>query len=146
MAITLYNTLTGRKEPLKPKETNRVTMYVCGITAYDYCHIGHARSVLAFDMIYRYLQYRGFLVTYIRNFTDIDDKIIKRANELGTSSEELAARFIQAFHEDMARLQVAPPTMEPRATEHVAEIIDFITDLVDKGYAYQVGNDVSFGL
>jgi cysteinyl-tRNA synthetase len=146
MAITLYNTLTGRKEPFRPKEKGRVTMYVCGITAYDYCHIGHARSVLAFDMIYRYLQYRGFTVTYIRNFTDIDDKIIKRANELGTSSEELAASFIQAFHEDMERLQVASPTMEPKATEHVDEIIELIGDLIDKGYAYQVGNDVYYAV
>jgi len=146
MPITLYNTLTGRKEPFKPKEKDRVAMYVCGITAYDYCHIGHARSVLAFDMIYRYLQYRGFEVTYIRNFTDIDDKIIKRANELGTSSEELAGRFIQAFHEDMARLRVASPTMEPKATEHVDEIIELIADLVDKGYAYQVGNDVYYSV
>jgi cysteinyl-tRNA synthetase len=146
MPITLYNTLSGRKELLKPQETNRVTMYVCGITAYDYCHIGHARSVLAFDMIYRYLQYRGFQVTYIRNFTDIDDKIIKRANELGTSSEELANRFIDAFHEDMARLRVASPTMEPKATEHVDEIIELIVDLVAKGYAYQVGNDVYYSV
>jgi len=146
MPITLYNTLTGRKEPFKPQEKDRVTMYVCGITAYDYCHIGHARSVLAFDMIYRYLQYRGFQVTYIRNFTDIDDKIIKRANEVGTSSEELAARFIQAFHEDMEHLRVASPTMEPKATEHVDEIIALIADLVDKGYAYQVGNDVYYSV
>jgi cysteinyl-tRNA synthetase len=146
MAITLYNTLTGRKEPLKPRDTNRITMYVCGITAYDYCHIGHARSVLAFDMIYRYLLYRGFQVTYVRNFTDIDDKIIKRANELGTSSEELAARFIRAFHEDMARLGVASPTMEPKATAHVDEIIALIAELVAKGYAYQVGNDVYYAV
>ena len=91
MSITLYNTLTGRKEPLTPKDTNRITMYVCGITAYDYCHIGHARSALAFDMIYRYLRYRGFQVTYIRNFTDIDDKIIKRARENGESVEIVCA-------------------------------------------------------
>ena len=146
MPIILYNTLTGRKEPLDPKKTNQVTMYVCGITAYDYCHIGHARSVLAFDMIYRYLLYRGFQVTYVRNFTDIDDKIIKRAHELGTTSEELATRFIQAFHEDMARLQVASPTMEPKATEHIDEIIALISDLIDKGYAYQVGNDVYYAV
>ena len=146
MPIILYNTLTGRKEPLDPKKTNQVTMYVCGITAYDYCHIGHARSVLAFDMIYRYLLYRGFQVTYVRNFTDIDDKIIKRAHELGTTSEELATRFIQAFHEDMARLQVASPTMEPKATEHIDEIIALISDLIDKGYAYQVGYDVYYAV
>jgi cysteinyl-tRNA synthetase len=121
-------------------------MYVCGITAYDYCHIGHARSALAFDMIYRYLLYRGYKVTYVRNFTDIDDKIINRANELGTTSEELAEKFIQAFHEDMAELGIASPTLEPKATEHVSEIIDIIKNLVDKGYAYQVSGDVFYAV
>jgi cysteinyl-tRNA synthetase len=146
MPITVYNTLTGDKELLKPQNGDHVRMYVCGITAYDYCHIGHARSVLAFDMIYRYLQYRGYKVTYVRNFTDIDDKIINRAQELGTTSEELAERFINAFHEDMDRLGIASPTIEPKATEHVDEIIEIIQDLIDKGYAYQVGNDVFYSV
>ena len=108
-------------------------MYVCGITAYDYCHIGHARSVLAFDMIYRYLRYRGYKVTYVRNFTDIDDKIINRAREQDTTPDELSERFIRKFHEDMEQLGVASPTIEPKATEHVQEIIAMIKELVDQG-------------
>jgi len=119
-------------------------MYVCGITAYDYCHIGHARSALAFDMIYRYLLYRGYQVTYIRNFTDIDDKIINRAHELETTPEELSERFIRAFHDDMEVLGVAPPSLEPKATGHVGEIIAMIEELIDKGLAYQVDGDVYY--
>jgi cysteinyl-tRNA synthetase len=119
-------------------------MYVCGITAYDYCHIGHARSALVFDMIVRYLRYRGLKVTFVRNFTDIDDKIIKRAQEQNTTCEELSERFIRMFHEDMARLGVAPPDLEPKATEHVGEIISLIENLIARDLAYQVGNDVYF--
>ncbi len=144
MPLSIYNTLTGKKEPLSLHTEGHVKMYVCGITAYDYCHIGHARSALAFDMIYRYLLYRGYKVTYIRNFTDIDDKIIKRAQEQQTTSEELSERFIQAFHEDMERLGVASPTMEPKATEHVSEIIELIENLINTGLAYQVGSDVFY--
>jgi cysteinyl-tRNA synthetase len=121
-------------------------MYVCGITAYDYCHIGHARSALAFDMIYRYLLYRGYKVTYVRNFTDIDDKIINRAREQGTSPEELSERFIEKFHEDMAQLGVAAPTIEPKATEHVPEIIAMIEGLVDKDMAYETDGDVYYAV
>jgi len=146
MPITIYNTLTGRKEPLRPQVEGEVKMYVCGITAYDYCHIGHARSVLAFDMIFRYLRYRGYRVTYVRNFTDIDDKIIKRAQEQQTTSEELAERFIREFYNDMQRLGVASPTLEPKATEHVPEIIALIQDLIAKGFAYQVGSDVYYAV
>jgi len=144
MTITIYNTKTGSKAPLKPIEDDHVKMYVCGITAYDYCHIGHARSALVFDMILRYLRHRGYKVTYIRNFTDIDDKIIKRAQEQNTTCEELSERFIKMFHEDMEQLGVAPPTLEPKATEHVQDIIDLIQDLIGRGLAYQVGNDVYF--
>lgn len=146
MSITIYNTLTGRKEPLRPQVEGEVKMYVCGITAYDYCHIGHARSVLAFDMIYRYLRYRGYRVTYVRNFTDIDDKIINRAQEQQTTSEELAERFILEFYNDMERLGVASPTLEPKATEHVPEIIALIQDLIAKGFAYQAGSDVYYAV
>jgi len=121
-------------------------MYVCGITAYDYCHIGHARSALAFDMIYRYLLYRGYKVTYVRNFTDIDDKIINRAREQETTTEELSERFIQRFHEDMAQLGVVPPTIEPKATEHIQDIIDMIEELVAKDIAYQVDGDVYYAV
>jgi len=146
VSISIYNTKTGKKAPLQPLTDNHVKMYVCGITAYDYCHIGHARSVLAFDMIYRYLQYRGYEVTYVRNFTDIDDKIINRAHEQDTTPDELSERFIRKFHEDMEQLGVASPTIEPKATEHVQEIIEMIEGLVDKGMAYQADGDVYYAV
>ena len=146
MTIWIYNTRTGEKTELKPLTDNHVKMYVCGITAYDYCHIGHARSALAFDMIYRYLLYRGYKVTYVRNFTDIDDKIINRAREQGTTTEELSERFIRMFHEDMEQLGVAVPTLEPKATENIPEIIDMIAGLIEKGMAYQVDGDVYYAV
>ena len=146
MSIQIYNTRTGDKTELKPLDDNHVKMYVCGITAYDYCHIGHARSALAFDMIYRYLLYRGYKVTYVRNFTDIDDKIINRAQEQGTSTEELSERFIRMFYEDMEQLGIASPTIEPKATEHVQEIIDMIQGLIDKEMAYEVDGDVYYAV
>ncbi|PID77107.1 MAG: cysteine--tRNA ligase [Deltaproteobacteria bacterium] len=146
MSIKIYNTLTGKKEQLRTIEPNQVKLYVCGITSYDYCHIGHARSALAFDMMVKYLQYCGYKVTYVRNFTDIDDKIIARANELGISAEELASRFIDEFYTDMARLGVSRPDLEPKATEHIQEMIDFISELIEKGKAYQAGNDVYFAV
>ncbi|MFZ5760441.1 MAG: cysteine--tRNA ligase [Thermodesulfobacteriota bacterium] len=144
MTVAIYNTKTGRKEPFTPLADNHVKLYVCGITAYDYCHIGHARSTLVFDLIVRYLRYVGYKVTYVRNFTDIDDKIIKRALEQNTTTEELANRFIDAFHEDMASLGNLPPDIEPKATENIPEIIAIIEDLIAKGYAYEVGGDVYF--
>ncbi len=144
MPVRFYNTKTRNKDILQPQTEGHIKLYVCGITAYDYCHIGHARSALAFDMIVRYLRYRGFEVTYIRNFTDIDDKIINRAQETGATSEELAERFIAAFHEDMERLDVKSPTLEPKATEHVDEIIAMIQTLINKGFAYQAEGDVYY--
>ncbi len=146
MAIQTYNTLSRKKEPLDPLESMHIRLYVCGITSYDLCHIGHARSALAFDMIVRYLRYRGYTVTYIRNFTDIDDKIINRAAEQGTSASALAEHFINEFYVDMDRLGVDRPTLEPRATEHIPEMIDMISELIDKGLAYQAGNDVYFSV
>ncbi len=146
MNITVFDTKSNAKVPLRPLEPGHVKMYVCGITAYDYCHIGHARSALVFDMIVRYLRHRGYRVTYVRNFTDIDDKIINRAREQGTTCSELAERFIRAFHEDMARLGVAPADVEPRATEHIPEIIEMVRMLIDRGYAYQAGNDVYYSV
>ena len=146
MSIRIYNTRTGDKTELKPLDDKHVKMYVCGITAYDYCHIGHARSALAFDMIYRYLLYRGYKVTYVRNFTDIDDKIINRAREQGTSTEELSERFIRMFNEDMEQLGIALPTIEPKATEHVQEIIDMIQGLIEKEIAYEVDGDVYYAV
>ncbi|MBI5559151.1 MAG: cysteine--tRNA ligase [Deltaproteobacteria bacterium] len=144
MTVSIYNTKSGKKEPFSPLEKGHIKLYVCGITAYDYCHIGHARSTLVFDMIVRYLRYKGFKVTYVRNFTDIDDKIIKRAQEQHTTTEELANRFINAFHEDMESLGNQHPDLEPKATENIPEIISIITDLIHKGYAYEVSGDVYF--
>ena len=146
MPIQTYNTLSRRKELLKPLEKGHIKLYVCGITSYDFCHIGHARSALAFDMIVRYLRYRGYTVTYIRNFTDIDDKIITRAAEQGTSALELAGRFIDEFYVDMDRLGVDRPTLEPRATEHIQEMIDLISELISKGLAYPSGTDVYYSV
>lgn len=144
MTIRIHNTLSGNKEDLQTIEPGHVKLYVCGITSYDYCHIGHARSALAFDMIVRYLKYRGYKVTYVRNFTDIDDKIIARAHEQATTSEELANRFIDEFYTDMDNLGVDRPDLEPKATEHIGEMTDLIGELIDRGLAYQSGNDVYY--
>jgi len=144
MTISLYNTLAGKKVPFETIEPGHVKLYVCGITAYDFCHIGHARSALVFDMIVRYLRFREYKVNFVRNFTDIDDKIIKRAAEQNTTCEELSERFIARFREDMERLKVADPDIEPKATEHVGEIIEMITELIYKDLAYQSGSDVYY--
>ena len=146
MTIKIFNTLSGKKQPLEPLEPGHVKLYVCGITSYDYCHIGHARSALAFDMIVRYLRYRGLRVTYVRNFTDIDDKIINRAAEQHTTTEELANRFIDEFYVDMDRLGIDRPDLEPKATEHIPEMIDLIAELITGGMAYQSGNDVYYAV
>jgi len=146
MTIRIYNTLSSQKESFVPIEPGRVYMYVCGITAYDFCHVGHARSAIVFDVIYRYLQYRGFDVVCVRNFTDVDDKIIARAQEEGTTSQAIAERFIDAFYEDMDELGVIRPDYEPRATEFIQEMIELIQILVEKGYAYQVDGDVYFAV
>ena len=144
--INIYNTLTRKKEPLQPLEEGHVKLYVCGITSYDYCHIGHARSVLAFDMLARYLRFSGFKVTYVRNFTDIDDKIINRAAEKGVPWDDLARRFIDEFYVDMDALGALRPDIEPKATEHIAEMIDIIGNLVEQGVAYPSGGDVFFAV
>ncbi|NOX80235.1 MAG: cysteine--tRNA ligase [Deltaproteobacteria bacterium] len=144
MPIRIYNTLTRKKELLQPIEEGHVKLYVCGITSYDYCHIGHARSVLVFDVIVRYLRYRGYKVTFVRNFTDIDDKIINRANEQHVDAAELAQRFIEEFYVDTDRLGVLRPDLEPRATEHIDEMIVLIRELIDRGLAYRSGNDVYY--
>ncbi|MFQ5585823.1 MAG: cysteine--tRNA ligase [Thermodesulfobacteriota bacterium] len=138
MSIRLYNSLTRQKEDFTPLEKGKVSMYVCGPTVYDLSHIGHARSAVAFDVIYHYLKYRGYEVTYVRNYTDVDDKIINRANQEGVSSEEIAERFIKAFDEDMAALGVTPADFRPRATETMEEMITFIQTLIDRGHAYEV--------
>ncbi len=134
--LKIYNSLTNAKEIFKPIVPGQVKMYVCGMTVYDYCHLGHARVLVVFDTVVRYLRAKGLVLIYVRNITDIDDKIIQRANELGEPVERLTARFIQAMHEDAQVLGVLPPDIEPRATESMGQIIAMITTLLDKGYAY----------
>ncbi|CAI8744287.1 cysteine--tRNA ligase [Methylocaldum szegediense] len=136
MMLKIYNSLTGRKEVFTPIEPGKVRLYVCGMTVYDYCHLGHARVMVVFDMVVRYLRYLGYEVTYVRNITDIDDKIIKRANENGESIAALTARFIDAMHEDERALGVLPPDIEPRATESIDDMVAMIQSLIDRGYAY----------
>ncbi|CDF83329.1 Cysteine--tRNA ligase [Pseudomonas knackmussii B13] len=140
MALSVYNTLSKVKEPFQPLVGNQVRMYVCGMTVYDFCHIGHARVMVAFDVIARWLRQRGYDLTYVRNITDIDDKIIRRAQENGESFEDLTARMIAAMHEDEARLSVLRPDIEPRATGHIAGMHAMIQTLIDKGFAYAPGN------
>ncbi|MDW7710157.1 MAG: cysteine--tRNA ligase [Deferrisomatales bacterium] len=142
--MKIFNTLAGSKEAFTPLKQGRVGMYVCGVTVYDRCHVGHARSAVVFDVVYRYLRHSGYDVTYVRNFTDIDDKIIRRANEEGVSAREIAERYIAAFYEDMDALGVLRPTREPRATEHVPEMIAHVEALVERGHAYAVDGDVYF--
>ena len=119
MSLRVYNTLSGKKEEFQPLVPGKVGMYVCGVTVYDYCHIGHARANIVFDIVYRYLQYSNYDVTYVRNYTDVDDKIINRANQQGISSKQLAEEFIRAFDEDMEALGLRKPTHEPQATEYI---------------------------
>jgi cysteinyl-tRNA synthetase len=146
MTLRIYNTMTGRKEDFVPLRENRVGLYVCGVTVYDLSHIGHARSTIVFDTIYRYLRYRGYDVTYVRNFTDIDDKIIKRANDEGVDYKIITEKYIHEFNVDMGSLGLERPTVEPRATEHIPEMIRLISTLVEKGYAYPSNGDVFFSV
>ena len=138
--LKIHNTLTRQKEEFKPVVPGKVRLYVCGMTVYDYCHLGHARVMVAFDTVVRYLRHLGYAVTYVRNITDIDDKIIKRAKDNGESTDALTARFIDAMHEDERALGVLPPDQEPRATASIAEIISMIAKLIERGYAYIGGN------
>jgi len=144
MALRVYNTLSGSKEEFVPLTPGKVGMYVCGVTVYDFCHIGHARANVVFDMIYRYLGTKGFEVNYVRNYTDIDDKIINRANREGVPYNVISERFIAEFDKDMASLALRLPTCQPKATEHIPEIIALIEKLIAKGFAYQSGSDVNF--
>lgn len=146
MTLRIYNTLKRKKELFKPVEDGRVSMYVCGPTVYDSCHIGHARSVVTFDVIARYLKAKGFDVTHVRNFTDIDDKIINRANQLGIDPLTLAKKYISEFHDDMEALHVEKVTIEPRATEHIDRIIKVIEMLIEKGFAYNINGDVYYSV
>ena len=142
--IKIYDTMTRSLRNFVPLEEGKVRMYVCGPTVYNYIHIGNARSVVAFDTIRRYFEYRGFDVTYISNFTDVDDKIIKAANEASMTTKELSDKFIAAFKEDVTKLGVKAATQHPRVIDYMDEIIDFVQVLIDKGYAYEVAGDVYF--
>ena len=136
----LYNTLSKSKQPFTPIEAGKIRMYVCGVTVYDLCHIGHARVMVSFDVITRYLRARGWEVEYVRNITDVDDKILKRAAENGETPDQLTQRMIAAMHEDEASLSVLRPDQEPRATHHIQDIIDMVQALIDKGFAYAAAN------
>ncbi len=138
--LQIYNTLTRQKEVFKPIHPGKISMYVCGITVYDYCHIGHARTSIAFDVVARFLRSQGWELNYVHNITDIDDKIIRRSNELGEKFDALTQRFIDAMHEDEKKLEILPPTVEPRATEFIEPIIDIVNSLVSKGHAYPASN------
>ncbi len=143
--MQLYNTLTRKKEEFTPLVPNKVGLYACGITAYDFCHIGHARSAIVFDVLVRYLKYKKFDVTFVRNFTDVDDKIIARAQRENVSEDDITTRFIQAFHDDMDRLGVARADIEPKATDHITEMIEICEHLIEQGHAYATpGGDVYF--
>ena len=138
--LKIYNTLAREKQVFTPIIAGKVSMYVCGMTVYDYCHLGHARVMVAFDMVNRWLRASGYAVTYVRNITDIDDKIIKRAQENNETIAQLTQRFIDAMDEDSAKLGVVRPTLEPRATEFVDGMITMISRLIDKGFAYAASN------
>ena len=141
MTLSVYNTLARKKVAFTPIEAGKIRLYVCGMTVYDYCHIGHARVLVSFDVIVRFLRSQGWDVEYVRNITDVDDKIIRRATENGETSADLSERFIDAMHEDEAKLNVVPPSQEPRATAHMHNIIDMVSTLIDKGYAYLAANN-----
>lgn len=146
MPIRIYNTLTKKKETFKPLRAGKVGIYVCGITAYDVCHAGHARSAVVFDIIKKYLQYRGYEITYVKNFTDLDDKIIKKAISEGVNFSKIAERYIAAYNEDMDALGVDGPTVSPKATEHIGGMIGLIGTLLQKGLAYAVDGDVYYAV
>jgi len=142
--VKIHNTMTRTKEELVPLTPGEIKMYSCGVTVYDLSHVGHARMMIVFDVISRYLRFRGYRVTFVRNFTDIEDKIIRRANQEGVAASEVSERYIEAFRQDIAALGVLTPEAEPKATEHVPEMIALIEGLVARGYAYVVEGDVYF--
>ncbi|MBV6626663.1 MAG: cysteine--tRNA ligase [Rivularia sp. (in: Bacteria)] len=144
MSLTIYNTLTRRKETFQPLEPGKVKMYCCGVTVYDYCHLGHARSYIAWDTVRRYLKFSGYEVRYMQNFTDIDDKILNRANAENTSMEEVSQKYIQAYFEDIRRLNVIDASSYPRVTENITPIHQLIAELERKDYAYAVNGDVYY--
>ncbi len=146
MPIFIYNSLTRKKEEFIPLKPPKVNIYTCGVTVYDDSHIGHARSLYIFDVIRRYLKYRGFDVKFVRNITDVDDKIINRANELKVGWQELVKKYIDRYNQDLEALEIEKGDFEPRATENIADMIKYIQALIVKGYAYEVGGDVYFNV
>ena len=142
--LKVFNTLTGSKVVFEPLIPGQVRMYVCGVTVYDECHLGHARSALVFETIRRHLEHSGLAVTFVKNFTDVDDKIINRAHELGLPWQEVTKKYIAAYYRDMKRLRIEQATIEPKATEHMPEITGLIQRLLDRSVAYQIGSDVNF--
>ncbi|HZG14758.1 MAG TPA: class I tRNA ligase family protein, partial [Candidatus Bathyarchaeia archaeon] len=144
MSIRLFNTLTRQKEEFISLEPGKVKMYVCGPTVYNYIHIGNARPAIVFDTLRRYLKYRGYAVTFVQNITDVDDKLIRAANQENTTVKELADRYTEAYNADLASLNVLPPDIQPRVMETIPEIIDFVQGLVEKGFAYESEGDVYF--
>jgi len=146
MALVLYNTLSRKKEEFVPLKPGKIGMYVCGITAYDSCHLGHARAAIVFDVIVRYLRYRGYDVTYVRNYTDVDDKIINRANKDGVSCQVISERYIKEYEDDMGALGVVMPDIAPKATEHIPEMIEAVKKLIDRGLAYESNGSVYFSV
>lgn len=146
MTLTIYNTLTRDKQPFEPIVAGRVRMYCCGVTVYDYCHLGHARSYIVWDTVRRYLQWRGYQVQYVQNFTDIDDKIIRRSQEAGLPWQEITRKYIEAYQEDMGRLNILPADAYPKATDVIPQMIELIKTLIDRGYAYAVAGDVYYAV
>ena len=146
MNLQIFNTLTRKKEEFVPLKEKQIGMYVCGVTVYDYCHVGHARAAIVFDTFYRYFQYLGYDVNFVRNFTDIDDKIINRANEEDIDWQEVNRKYIAAFYEDMGQLNIATPTEEPKATDHIPEMLEMIQSLVDQDKAYESEGDVFYSI
>ncbi|WP_369404949.1 class I tRNA ligase family protein [Piscibacillus salipiscarius] len=144
MTIKLYNTLTRQKETFKTIEENKVKMYVCGPTVYNYIHVGNARPAIVFDTVRRFLEYSGYEVEYVLNFTDVDDKLIKAANELNEEVPDIADRFIKAYKEDVSKLNVKEAVHHPRVTETMDDIISFIEELIEKDFAYEADGDVYF--
>jgi cysteinyl-tRNA synthetase len=144
LSLRIYNTLTRQKEPFVPLVPGQVSMYVCGVTPYDVSHIGHARSALVFDVIARYLEHAGYRVRSVKNYTDVDDKIITRANQVHISIQDLADRYIESYENDMTKLGIEPPTWAPRATHHIAEMVALIERLIAAGFAYTADGDVYF--
>lgn len=136
--MRVFNTLTDKLEEFKPINDKKVGIYACGVTVYDLCHIGHARSAVVFDVIVKYLRYKGYEVKFVKNFTDIDDKIINRANKEGVSWKEIAEKYTGEYYKDMDRLGITRADIEPKATEHINEMIEIIQTLINKGYAYEI--------